>query len=101
MEQKKNKDIVVKQENATWLEEQDENYKELAVKIVDKLKQIRYSYPGISDSLEELQSELRDTMGTMQRSLLEIPDQHKDFLTLLVISEIHKIVDEIFKTPNE
>ncbi|NUM35520.1 MAG: hypothetical protein HUU50_13320 [Candidatus Brocadiae bacterium] len=102
MEQKKNnKGTAVKQENITWLDEQDENYKDLAVKIVDKLKQIRYSYPGVSDSLEELQGELKDSMETIHRSLLELPDQHKDLLTLLVISEIHKTVDEVFKTPNE
>ena len=86
--------------NVFWIGtemEQEQNYKELAVKIVDKLKEIRYTYPGISDSLEELQIEMKGCMEKMHKSLLILPDLHKDLLTLLVISEIHKTLDEIFK----
>ncbi len=101
MDKKNTKEASVKPENFLEIPAEDANYKDLAVKIVDKLKQIRYAYPGVSDSLEELQGELQSCMEKMHRSLLELPDHHKNLLTLLVISEIHKTVDEIFKTQNE
>lgn len=83
------------------LDSTDQNYRQLASKIVDKVKQIRYSYPGVSDSLEELQKELHESMIKLQQVLLPLPDKDKDILTLLVISEIHKTVDEIFKPQAE
>ena len=78
------------------MNKQETDYQQLAKKMVARLKQIKYRHPEITDAIDSLQAELQNEMRQLADDLAEINDKNKDFLTLLIINEIHKSVDEIF-----
>lgn len=72
--------------------------KDLAGKMVEKLKKLRYSYPDTNEALNNLQKSLQKSMIQIHDTLSSLPDKDRDILTLLIISEIHKSVDEVFQS---
>jgi hypothetical protein len=65
--------------------------------MLECIRKIRRSYPGITSTIEKLQVRLTNVMEDLKIQLDTIPDREKDILTLVVIHEVHKIVDEVFQ----
>lgn len=80
-------------------DEDKANLQQLAEQMVDKLKQLHYRYPEVSDSLNSLQKQVSQKMQDLQELLLRLPQRDRDIFTLLVIHQIHNTVDEIFQMP--
>ncbi len=77
--------------------DQEENLQDLVVKWVQKMKELRYKYPEITDSIHNLQKLLEKRMIEMREGLNDLRQNDRDLLTLLIINEIHQSVDSILQ----
>lgn len=94
---------MVSQDNQSIPPLEDENAKlqQLAEKMVDKLKHLHYQYPDVSDSLHTIKQQISAKMQSLQNILVHLPEKDRDLFTLLVIHQIHNLVDEIFQIAEE
>ncbi len=75
----------------------EDNLRELALKMLERLQEIRYKHPDVMDSLQSLQKMMAQSMQKLQEALSMLPERDRDILLLLIINEIHKTVDEVFE----
>lgn len=80
------------------MNENDDDFTQLAQKMVQKIEQLRYRYPDTFVSLEQKQNSVKDCMSGIKQTLTSLSQKDEALMILYVIHQVHKLVDKTFTT---
>ena len=74
-----------------------EDYDVMAEQMLKKIENINEKYPETVVAVDNLQDKLFKCMQNLHKKFSALPDKDKKIFTLLVINEIHRIIDKVFQ----
>lgn len=75
---------------------QEDEFTKLADEMVKKIEAMSHRYPETFATLEDFQKKISQSMENVHNELAELPEHECSLMTLFIIHEIHKVVDEVF-----